>query len=424
MAPAARPILATSSDGTRVLYQTKRAASAATGIPANSIALAACNLTKRDGWIWKYADDPRQVDMSQFENIQTTFQVPAEERSHAEELVNAIRGDDGRLITEMRLSDGFICATKMCHSAGKTWSNYYQLTSTHEFIQSLANSLGPLANTSGNQLVDTIVNGPLSMHGAWVHPQLAIHLAAWCSPTFAVKVTALVVRYLTGQVSTAESQAAAQLIRERSAPVPQVDEWDQQRCNGIAVAHVKNDAIRDYISARFSNATEGARMYAQVNNLINQATVGYTSTTKKYKQDHAIPSDLSIPDMLDIDGQYVREKLEHIFGKYFRDRRNDYNNMNPEDALADLTDLRDKIYAFHGGVGLHDIEERMLSVEDAQRRKKAYGVHRRKKTIAPSGTSAQLLLQARPQVVQNITNSNTITNYFQGSSSRNTVRTG
>src|SRR5690348_5030526 len=62
MAPQSRPILATSPDGSTIRYHSKRAASVATGIPAASVALAASKHSLRDGYLWRFEDDPRKVD--------------------------------------------------------------------------------------------------------------------------------------------------------------------------------------------------------------------------------------------------------------------------------------------------------------------------------------------------------------------------
>jgi hypothetical protein len=58
MAPPSRPIVAISATGAVTRYHSKRAASDETRIPAASVALAASNLALRDGFIWKFEDDP------------------------------------------------------------------------------------------------------------------------------------------------------------------------------------------------------------------------------------------------------------------------------------------------------------------------------------------------------------------------------
>ena len=231
MAPASRPILAVSATGTMTRYHSKRAASEATGIPAASVAFAASNLALRNDRLWKFEDDPRQVDMSRFQAVrEQVVAAPTEaDVEQARDFVDALRGDDGRMITEMRLSDGYVSATKMCQSAGKMWADYKD--GHRAFIVTLASSMGrPI------DLVQTNFNGPNHQRGTWVHPQLAINLASWCSPTFAVKVTALVLRYLTGQVTTEESRAAAKTVAERAAPPEETDE-DSRALKRLKVTH-------------------------------------------------------------------------------------------------------------------------------------------------------------------------------------------
>ena len=119
-------------------------------------------------------------------------------------LVDALVGD--RVVTEMRASDGFVNATKMCKAGGKDMHDYLRLDSTSAFRDALSLEPGYL----GLELVSTKRGGRHS--GTWVHPKVAIHLAMWISPAFAVAVTDLVERFLGGQVTTGESQQAAAIV--------------------------------------------------------------------------------------------------------------------------------------------------------------------------------------------------------------------
>jgi hypothetical protein len=89
------------------------------------------------------------------------------------------------MITEMRLSDGYISATKMCQSAGKMWGHYKDVARNKEFMIALAESTGRPLET----LLHSILSGPNHQRGTWVHPQLATHLAMWISTEFEVKVS-------------------------------------------------------------------------------------------------------------------------------------------------------------------------------------------------------------------------------------------
>jgi hypothetical protein len=89
-----------------------------------------------------------------------------------------------------RRSDRYLNATAACKANGKEWSNYWQNQTTQEFVTALVDSLGipreSLIESRGGRT-----------GGTWVHPRLAIHLAMWCSPEFAVQVTEWIEQLLT-----------------------------------------------------------------------------------------------------------------------------------------------------------------------------------------------------------------------------------
>lgn len=88
-------------------------------------------------------------------------------------------------IVYQRPEDGYINATAMCQAAGKRWNDYSVLASTKPFLDALATETG--IPVSG--LAQSHKGGDVRLQGTWVHPQVAINLAQWCSPEFAVKVS-------------------------------------------------------------------------------------------------------------------------------------------------------------------------------------------------------------------------------------------
>ncbi len=81
-----------------------------------------------------------------------------------------------------RDGDGYADATAMCQANGKLYADYQRLDRTAAYLQALAASLGIPAD----QLVITTTTGPNHLRGTWVHPRLAVDLARWLSPQFAV----------------------------------------------------------------------------------------------------------------------------------------------------------------------------------------------------------------------------------------------
>jgi hypothetical protein len=78
--------------------------------------------------------------------------------------------------------NGYINATKMCQTGGKLWSNFWQLKSTQDYVEVLANVL----QIPKTKLTSTIQGGNPWQQGTWIHPRLASRLAQWISPEFAV----------------------------------------------------------------------------------------------------------------------------------------------------------------------------------------------------------------------------------------------
>src|SRR3954451_3751956 len=94
------------------------------------------------------------------------------------------RNLEGEVVTQ-RQGDGYINATAMCKAAERQFNDYSRLSSTKPFLDELAAETGiPVS-----ELVQSFRGGTPTLQGTWVHPQVAIHLAQWLSPKFAVRVT-------------------------------------------------------------------------------------------------------------------------------------------------------------------------------------------------------------------------------------------
>lgn len=99
-------------------------------------------------------------------------------------------------VISQRITDGYINATAMCKAAGKKINDYGRLSTTQAFLKELSSETGIPA--SG--LVQIIKGGNPQFQGTWVHPQVAIHLAQWLSPKFAVLVSKWVFEWMSGNI--------------------------------------------------------------------------------------------------------------------------------------------------------------------------------------------------------------------------------
>lgn len=76
-----------------------------------------------------------------------------------------------------RRDDGFINLTQMCQANRKRVDNYMRLKQTQDYIRVLSQSLT-------SEVVESEVGGKTP--STWGHPSLAVNLARWISPEFAV----------------------------------------------------------------------------------------------------------------------------------------------------------------------------------------------------------------------------------------------
>jgi len=108
---------------------------------------------------------------------------------------------------KQRQSDGYLDATAMCKATGKLFADYRRLKVSQEFVEALSSDMViPIT-----ELVQSVKGGNPESQGTWIHPQVAINLAQWCSPKFAVLVSKWVFELMkTGHVEL-PSQTPQQL---------------------------------------------------------------------------------------------------------------------------------------------------------------------------------------------------------------------
>jgi hypothetical protein len=151
---------------------------------------------------------------------------------------NIIREWNGYAI-EQRPS-GFINGTAMCAAHNKKINDWVGNEETLDLLEALAADLGllPNGNLSRNLSAvrvsevypDLIVSrrgSPELGGGTWVHPDLAVPLAQWCSPKFALQVSRWTQELLTtGRVELAAQSQAPRfyqrlvLFNQRTGKIP------------------------------------------------------------------------------------------------------------------------------------------------------------------------------------------------------------
>ncbi|MFG1206300.1 KilA-N domain-containing protein [Xanthobacter flavus] len=109
--------------------------------------------------------------------------------------LDLIPHETGGFIIHQRPKDGYINATAMCQAADKEWKHYNENKTHKAFFSVLATEVG----IPTSELIQTLRGGHPHLQGTWVHPRVAIHLAQWLSPEFAVQVSGWVFDWMSGK---------------------------------------------------------------------------------------------------------------------------------------------------------------------------------------------------------------------------------
>ena len=153
-------------------------------------------------------------------------------------LLHSMVDEKGRTLrVEVRQSDGYFDGTLMCQSAGRKFPKYYTPDSaTTKKTTAFLERLSAKTRIGFVDLVQLQTGGNGQRH-TWVHRKVAIHLAQWISPDFAIWVTDLVELFVTGQLTTEASQTAAREVAaaavftapKQHAGVAYAVEWKHER---------------------------------------------------------------------------------------------------------------------------------------------------------------------------------------------------
>lgn len=102
---------------------------------------------------------------------------------------------------QQRIMDGYINATALCKACGKNLADYTRLKTTKEFVEELSSDMGfPISS-----LIQMVRGGNPLLQGTWVHPQVAINLAQWASPKFAVAVSKWVFEWMNCNIPNSKN---------------------------------------------------------------------------------------------------------------------------------------------------------------------------------------------------------------------------
>lgn len=94
--------------------------------------------------------------------------------------------ENGTEFTIPLREDGYIFATALCKTVGKRVNHWLSLKETKELKNKLEKSVTGFQVT---KFIEVHQAGNMYNQGTWVHPDLGLNLAQWCSPSFSLQVS-------------------------------------------------------------------------------------------------------------------------------------------------------------------------------------------------------------------------------------------
>jgi hypothetical protein len=190
---------------------------------------------------------------------------------------------------QQRVSDGFINVTAMCVAHGKELNDWFTTQDTFDLFLALVQDLGiefktgefrdlvisRLSASKYSKMFPDLVlskrGSPEAGGGTWLHPDLAIQLAQWCSKPFAIQVS----RWIREWMTTGKNPVYDQVDLDRVVYRDVLK--DKARLRMTDQVKVYLEQIQKYDDKKYSG-----QFFARVHDAINIAIT--TETAKQMRE--------------------------------------------------------------------------------------------------------------------------------------------
>lgn len=227
---------------------------------------------------------------------------------------------------QQRIMDGYINATALCKAANKEFYDYSRLKTTKEFIDVLSAETGII----GSALIQVIKGGNPQFQGTWVHPQVAINLAQWASPKFAVAVSKWVLEWMSGNIPNSKSlpyHLQRYLINRTEIPPTHFSIFNEIVYNLIAPLEDKGYELPDKLVPDISEGKMFAKWVREEKGLEPNDFPTYT---------HTYPDGRSIPNVKLYPNSLLGDFRDHFHNVWIREKASKYFKERDINALPYL----------------------------------------------------------------------------------------
>ncbi len=190
-------------------------------------------------------------------------------------------------------------------------------------------------------------------------------------------------KWVFGEVLPSIRKTGSYSVQSAAPAAKQSDAWQNKRLEGKELMRLKNASLQELIAGGFGQT--GSMPYRVAANHINQAVLGFTETTTCFKKHQQLPRHMSIPDILNMQGQVARCFAETCFQRFVSDYLQPLRGLPEADLIKEFAGLKLNLRQGFVSTGMGDLRSQMLPIADAKKRKLE---------IATQARKQQRLLQA------------------------------
>ena len=197
-------------------------------------------------------------------------------------------------------------------------------------------------------------------------------------------------KWVFGEILPSIRSTGSYSTQAASPAAKQTNTWLDKRLEGKELMKLKNASFQELIAG--ASGRVGPKLYAIIGNLVNQSVLGFTQTTTSFKKRQQLPRHISIPDILNMQGQVARCYAETCFQKFVSDNLQRLRDLSERDLIKEFTQHQLSLRQGFVSTGMGDLQSKLLTVDEAKKRKADIEVQSRKR---------QKLLQAeQPKLVE------------------------
>lgn len=139
-------------------------------------------------------------------------------------------------IANFDVPSGYVNATQMCKACSQQWGHYSSLDSTKAYWEALSLDIGiPISNL----IMSIKGRGDKIPQGTWVHPEIAVDLAAWVSVEFRIWANRTLVKIF--QQDTQKPKTQIQVLAEIAQQMAEQEQKLLEYSNRIAIIEAEQE---------------------------------------------------------------------------------------------------------------------------------------------------------------------------------------